>query len=97
VAELVWHDITKVGYAWHSKEGKPDSLRVDYYSGLLRVASEWVCFEHTGYARQKAEQWWVRLTKTNDETVRLRFRWHFSRIQTEHSAVDSRDADESNQ
>jgi hypothetical protein len=26
-----------------------------------------VCFEHTGYARQKAEQWWVRLTKVTDE------------------------------
>ena len=22
--------------------------------------SEWVCFEHQGYARRKAEQWWTR-------------------------------------
>ena len=22
--------------------------------------SEWICFEHTGYARWKAEQWWRR-------------------------------------
>ena len=32
---------------------KPDSMRVDYYSGLRRVASEWVCFEHGGFAQRK--------------------------------------------
>jgi DNA repair protein RadD len=60
VAELVWHDVSKVDYKLHRKEGKPDSLRVDYYAGILRVASEWVCFNHIGYARQKAENWWMR-------------------------------------
>ena len=60
MAELVWHDISRTDYALHRKEGKPDSLRVDYYSGLLRVASEWICFSHVGYARQKAENWWMR-------------------------------------
>ena len=60
VAELVWHDITRVDYAIHRKEGKPDSLRVDYFSGLLRTASEWVCFDHHGYAKEKAYQWWAR-------------------------------------
>jgi DNA repair protein RadD len=63
-AELVWHDITKVGYAMHRKEGKPDSMRVDYYSGLLRVASEWVCFNHVGYPKQKAQNWWLRRDPT---------------------------------
>jgi DNA repair protein RadD len=62
-SELVWHDVTKVGYAVHRKEGKPDSLRVDYYAGLLMVATEWVCFSHIGYARQKAENWWMRREK----------------------------------
>jgi hypothetical protein len=38
-------------------------LRVDYYAGLLRVATEWVCFSHIGYARQKAENWWMRREK----------------------------------
>lgn len=52
-------DVTRVEYAIHSKPGKPDSLRVDYYSGLLRAASEWVCFDHSGYARQKAEAWYL--------------------------------------
>lgn len=55
--EPIWWDITRVAYSIHSRPGKTDSLRVDYYSGILRVASEWVCFDHTGYARQKADQW----------------------------------------
>jgi len=63
IAELIWHDVTKVDYALHRKEGKPDSMRVDYYCGLLRVASEWICFSHIGYARQKAENWWMRREK----------------------------------
>jgi len=60
IGELIWHDVTRVDYAIHRKEGKPDSLRVDYYSGLLRCASEWVCFDHHGYAKEKAYQWWSR-------------------------------------
>jgi hypothetical protein len=59
VAELVWHDVTRVSYKLHGKEGKTESLRVDYYSGLLRVGSEWICLSHIGYARQKAESWWL--------------------------------------
>lgn len=50
--------VSDVRYRLHRKEGKPDSLRVEYYAGLLRVASEWVCVSHSGYARRKAEMWW---------------------------------------
>jgi DNA repair protein RadD len=50
--------VSRVDYSVHRKEGKPDSLRVDYWSGMMVVGSEWVCFNHEGYARQKAEQWW---------------------------------------
>ena len=46
-----------VAYSRHEKPGKPPSLRVDYHCGLVRH-SEWICFEHTGYARQKAVAWW---------------------------------------
>ena len=62
---LVWHDITKVEYHTHKKDGKPDSLRVDYYSGILKTASEWVCFDHTGYAGQKAVAWWIARSSPN--------------------------------
>lgn len=54
---LTWHSVSRVAYSVHSKPGKPDSLRVDYWSGFRCVASEWVCFDHEGYARKKAEQW----------------------------------------
>jgi DNA repair protein RadD len=38
--------------------GDPPTLRVQYAVGLNQWISEWVCFEHTGYARNKAEGWW---------------------------------------
>jgi DNA repair protein RadD len=33
-------------------------MRVDYQLGFNNYVSEWICLEHTGYARQKAELWW---------------------------------------
>lgn len=59
-APIVWHDVSRVDYSVHRKAGKPDSLRVDYWAGMMVVGSEYVCFEHGGYAKQKAEQWWSR-------------------------------------
>lgn len=50
--------VVKETYRRHQKPGKPDSLRVEYYCGGRRWISEWVCFEHQGFARRKAEQWW---------------------------------------
>ena len=39
-------------------------VRVDYFgpgssSQWHPVATDWVCIEHDGYARQKAEEWWA--------------------------------------
>ncbi|MEX2389163.1 MAG: hypothetical protein WD534_14900 [Phycisphaeraceae bacterium] len=39
-------------------------MRIDYRVGFNDHQSEWVCFEHTGYARQKAEAWWQ--ARSND-------------------------------
>lgn len=44
--------------------GDPPTLRVQYAVGLNQWISEWVCFEHTGYARAKAEVWWN--TRSNE-------------------------------
>lgn len=52
-----WCDVTGISYARHEKPGKPASLRVTYECGLARH-SEWVCFEHTGFPREKAVSWW---------------------------------------
>ena len=32
-------------------------------SGLRRVASEWVCIEHGGFAGEKARDWWWKRTR----------------------------------
>jgi DNA repair protein RadD len=56
---IVRYEISEVRYCTHKKPCKPDSLRVEYWCGIRRVASEWVCFEHEGYARSKAEAWWA--------------------------------------
>jgi DNA repair protein RadD len=52
-----WQEIRDIAYRRHRKAGAPDSLRVDYLVGT-HVVSEWVCIEHTGYAREKALAWW---------------------------------------
>jgi DNA repair protein RadD len=35
-------------------------MRVTYRLGLSHWQSEFICVEHDGYARQKAEMWWRR-------------------------------------
>lgn len=52
-------EITNCFFSRHKKAGKPDSLKVSYFRGIgNQIASEWVCLEHEGYARAKAEKWW---------------------------------------
>lgn len=43
----------------HHKEGGTDSLRVTYFAGLQSYP-EWVCVEHRGPIREKAQYWWRR-------------------------------------
>lgn len=54
--------VENVYYSVHKKRGVPDdsprTMRVNYKVGWYRWKSEWVCFEHTGYARVKAVAWW---------------------------------------
>lgn len=52
-----WVTVSGVGYHRHEKPDSPPSLRVEYACGIASHR-EWICFEHTGYARQKAVQWW---------------------------------------
>jgi DNA repair protein RadD len=58
------YPVRDVRYRVHTKRGAgpdaPRMLRVDYEVGWQQDQSEWVCFEHSGYARQKAEAWWRR-------------------------------------
>ena len=70
--KIVDYPISKVTYHEHHKEGAPDSMRVEYWAGLSRVASEWVCLAHTGFARAKAEQWWKRCMASRECTTNIK-------------------------
>jgi DNA repair protein RadD len=54
---VAWATVHGVSYSRHHKEGKPPSLKVTYRCGLQSF-SEWVCLEHDGYAKAKADAWW---------------------------------------
>jgi DNA repair protein RadD len=49
-------DVHDVMYSLHEKKGKTTSLKVSYLCGIESY-SEWICFGHTGFARNKAVQW----------------------------------------
>ena len=55
-------EVTEVFYSVHVKRDAPPeaprTMRVDYRIGFNQYVAEWVCFEHQGYARQRAVQWW---------------------------------------
>jgi DNA repair protein RadD len=54
----VW-DVDDWRFARHKKSGRPDSMRVMYWIGL-KTYSDWICFEHSGYAAEKAVLWWAK-------------------------------------
>lgn len=58
------YEVQDVAYSVHAKRGAPEeaprSLRVTYRLGLNHWQSEFICVEHEGFARQKAEAWWRR-------------------------------------
>jgi DNA repair protein RadD len=58
-AAPTWISVDSARYYVHRKDGSPDSVRVEYQCGFT-IHKEWVCFSHSGYARQKAEGWWWR-------------------------------------
>lgn len=61
-----WVDVTSVTWSEHMKKGAsadaPRTLRISYGFGFYKQVSEWVCVEHFGYARKKAETWWKETT-----------------------------------
>jgi DNA repair protein RadD len=72
--------VKEVYYAVHRKLGSSDkdqrTLRVKYLLEFNNDQSEWICFEHTGRARKKAEAWWRRrsnapVPESAEEAARL--------------------------
>ncbi len=74
------YEVDRVSYCVHMKHGAeedyPRTMRIDYRVGFSDYRSEWVCPEHTGYARKKFEAWWKKrsnepLPKSADEAVEI--------------------------
>jgi DNA repair protein RadD len=61
-ADVQRYEVLDVYYRIHrKKDGGPNAIptmRVDYQLGLNHWQSEFVCFEHKDFPRQKAETWW---------------------------------------
>lgn len=75
-------DVIQTMYRVHTKRNAdpetPKTMRIDYELWLGHYQSEWVCPEHTGYARDKFVRWWKARAPewlpppvTAEETVRL--------------------------
>lgn len=60
-AEPVWQRVTGRTFREHiSKDpAKPPSVRCDYRLGLS-TQREWLCPQHTGYAKSKADRYWAK-------------------------------------
>jgi len=74
------HPVDDISYSVHVKRNAPPdhpaTMRVEYMIGFQRYVSEWICFEHTGWARHRAHEWWRRrseapVPETVEEAVRL--------------------------
>jgi DNA repair protein RadD len=73
--------VDRVSYFVHQKRSDPEApttMRVEYTTGFMEdsVKREWVCFNHSGWPRQKAEQWWrdrslVPVPKSTEQAVEL--------------------------
>ena len=56
--EIETFNVLQVNYTLHRKLGSPDSMKVIYFcSGNARF-TEYICLDHEGFARTKANQWW---------------------------------------
>lgn len=51
------HEVTEVKYASHTGPSGIPTMRVSYYDMMGIICSEYICFQHTGYPRKKAEAW----------------------------------------
>jgi DNA repair protein RadD len=64
-----WLPVDQVHYRRHEGKSGVPSMKVSYQCGL-RTFHEWVCVEHTGFARSKAAAWWnMRSTLPTPRTV----------------------------
>jgi DNA repair protein RadD len=57
--EPEWRQVTKRVFKFHEGKGeKPPSVKTTYICNYTPI-DEWLCPEHQGYARSKAQRWWI--------------------------------------
>lgn len=71
-------DVSHVVYHRHQKNGSPPVIRASYHCGRLGLTKfdQWVMFEHSGYPKKKAHDWWRERADTpppatTDEALKL--------------------------
>lgn len=74
------HEVAHIAVKPHvSKSSGLTTMRVTYFSPMhLLISSEYICLEHEGYARHKAERWWKAFFPdvACPDTVDLGVHWH---------------------
>lgn len=59
IAEPESRIVRKRTFWFHEGKGdKPPSVKVVYTVGMSQI-SEWLCPQHTGFAKSKADRWWI--------------------------------------
>jgi DNA repair protein RadD len=57
--EASWRAVTSRRFDFHEGKGdKPPSVKVTYMCGLTAIR-EWLCPQHQGFAKSKADRWWM--------------------------------------
>lgn len=75
VSREAWHKVTEVFYERYIGTKRIPMIKVQYLCGAYSY-QEFVCIEHSGYARVKAKRWWERrcggsLPETADQALKL--------------------------
>jgi DNA repair protein RadD len=52
-----WINVAGVSYSLHYKKGSKTSMRVTYHTEGLSKFSEWVCYDHDGWAGREGKKW----------------------------------------
>ena len=57
-AEPDWLPVSSQTFNFHEKVGGTPSVRIDYRVGM-KIEKTWVCPQHKGFAKAKADKWWA--------------------------------------
>lgn len=57
-AEPIWREVTGRTFRRHEKVGGLPSVRADYSLGL-EIQKDWICPQHGGFPKQKADRYWL--------------------------------------